>query len=153
MPIITNYRHGIELLLKAAIADAAGCIRKNGDGDPKTSRQAIAKWLALDAGHSLQSLANRLDEYLVRLQEEKIPADIHAVLMSLHTLDPHGDTFRYAMTFDKQLKRYVATPRPKASHINVVAMGAAFSEVASLLGGGVLTILEMYREMQSEWAP
>ncbi len=113
MPIILTYRHGVELLLKAAIRDAAACLRREGNQDPKLARPAIDDWLAREAGHSLQQLANRLDQYLDRLNEDRLPTDTHDVLLSLHTLDPRGDTFRYATTWDKAgTRRLSATCRP-----------------------------------------
>jgi hypothetical protein len=150
MPIILTYRHGLELLLKAAIRDASACLRREGNQDRTVSRQAIDDWLARDAGHSLQQLANRLDAYLDRLDEDRLPMDTHDVLTSLHTLDPRGDTFRYATTWDKAAQRYVPSPRPLASHIDVVAMGKQFGAAASLIGGGVLTVLDLIREHQDE---
>jgi len=153
LPIVYVYRHGLELLLKSAIRQAAACLRSNGDPDPGVANPAVDKWLAQKAGHSLQDLAIRLDDYLLRLQLEQLPTDTHDVLRSLHTLDPKGDMFRYATTFDRQAKRYVSAPRPAATHVNVVAMGEHFSSAANLIGGGVMSVLGEYAEMLASYGP
>lgn len=150
MPIITLYRHGLELLLKAAVRDAAGCLRREGASDLELAPLAINQSLARSAGHSLQELATKLDDLLGRLRQEQLPADTHAVLSSLHTLDPRGDTFRYATTYDKAVKAHVKAPRPAATHIDVVEMSSQFQAAANLIGGGVLTVLDLHAEMQSE---
>jgi hypothetical protein len=72
------------------------------------------------------------------------------VLMALHQLDPRGDTFRYSTTWDKQQGKHVPAARPSESHIDVVAMGQHFRGAASLLGGGVATVLDVYADYQAE---
>jgi hypothetical protein len=150
VPMILNYRHGIELLLKAAIRDSARCLRRKGDTDPKLVRSEVDSWLARDAGHSLQSLANRLDEYLVRLELDKLPPDTHAILASIHNLDPRGDTFRYASGWDKEKQQYVPSNRPNEARIDVVFMGEQFRSAATLVGYGVLSVLEEFSDYLSE---
>jgi hypothetical protein len=150
MPMITLYRHGLELHLKDCVRSAAACVRRDGDADPKLVRAEVDTWLSHTAGHSLQSLSQRLDELLQKLNVEQLPADTHTVLMSIHALDPRGDTFRYARTWDKQKGKYVPAARPGGTHIDVVSMGKHFDSVASLLGGGVASVLEQYAEYQRE---
>ena len=152
MPILTLYRHGLELLLKGAIREAAACLRRDGDSDSALVRETLDDWLARHAGHSLQSLATRLDTYLERLRLDGLPVETHEVLLTLHKLDPGGDTFRYATTWDKSERRYASAPRPDSTHIDVVAMGEHFTSAANLIGGGVLSVLELYREYQAELA-
>jgi hypothetical protein len=71
----------------------------------------------------------------------------------LHALDPGGDTFRYATSWEKAAKRFVPAKRPASTHIDVVAMGGAFSEAANLIGGGILSIIEVYRDYQRSMGP
>jgi hypothetical protein len=153
LPIIMNYRHGLELLLKQAIREAAACLRRNGIRDADLIAETVNKWLKNTGGHRLQDLGERLNELLVRLREEALPEETHETLRHLHELDPTGETFRYASSWDRTQKRFVPSKRPNASHIDVVAMGDRFRDVASLLGGGVLTVLDLYREAQSEYGP
>jgi len=153
VPIVLNFRHGLELLLKCAIRDAARSLRASGDSDSSLVPTKLDNWLLRKAGHSLQSLAIRLDEYLGRLDLEQLPADTHSVLLSIHNLDPRGDTFRYVTTWDKGTRSYQPTPRPKAEHVDVGEMAKQFSEVGTLIGFGVLTVLEQHREMLAEWGP
>jgi hypothetical protein len=151
VPIIMNYRHGIELLLKDAIRNAAECLWQDGKRDPDLYEAELDKWLSRFAGHKLQILAGRLDDLLHRLREEQLPAETHETLMRIHELDPTGETFRYATSWSKDHKKFVPSQRPSQSHINVVAMGREFHKVASLIGDGVGTILDLYREYQAEY--
>jgi hypothetical protein len=151
MPIIMNYRHGIELLLKNAIRTAARCLRRDGSTDPELRDPELSKWLAHEVRHKLQPLAERLDQLLGRLREETLPPDIHKTLIRVHELDPTGETFRYATSWSKEDKRFVPSNRPDATHVDVVAMGAEFHSVANLIEGGVGTVLDLYREYQSEY--
>ena len=151
IPIIMTYRHGIELLLKDAIRVAAGCLRRDGIVDPELRKAAVDEWLGHKVGHKLQPLAERLDELLGRLREETLPPDIHETLTRVHELDPTGETFRYATSWSKEERRYVPSKRPDATHVDVVAMGQEFHNVANLVEGGVGTVLELYREFQSEY--
>jgi hypothetical protein len=153
MPMILTYRHGLELLLKEAIREAAGCLRRDGLSDPTLASDAIDSWLKNKAGHRLRVLGVRLDELLDLLREETLPSELHTTLNTLHELDPSGETFRYAASWDRERKRFIPSARPHATHIDVVAMGEEFGKVASLIGGGVLTVLDLYREAQAEYGP
>lgn len=153
MPIILTYRHGLELLLKQAIRETAECLRRDGIFDPTLASRAIDSWLKNKAGHRLRVLGERLDELLNMLREETLPAETHTTLNTLHELDPSGETFRYASSWDREKKSFIPSARPHATHIDVVAMGDEFRRVASLIGGGVLTVLNLYREAQAEYGP
>jgi len=61
MPIIYDYRHGLELLLKEAIRRAVHCLREDGHADDELQPERLESWLARRAGHQLRQLANRLD--------------------------------------------------------------------------------------------
>jgi hypothetical protein len=148
LPIIYNYRQGLELLLKEAIRRAAHCLREDGHADDELQPERLESWLAQRAGHQLRQLANRLDSYLARLNEQTLPADTIDILEAVHDLDPGGDTFRYTTTWSKQDGRHVPAPRPDSTHIDVVAMGERFHEAANLIGGGVLSILQEYSDAQ-----
>ena len=150
MPIILNFRHGIELLLKESIRQAARCRRRDGDADPSLKRAEVDAWLSQSAGHSLETLANRLDVHLAALGAESLPADTRDILRELHQLDPRGDTFRYAAGWDKGQQAHMPSARPSATHIDIDQLGARLSSAANLIGGGVLTILELHSDMQDE---
>ncbi|MCU1451429.1 MAG: hypothetical protein JWP02_3599 [Acidimicrobiales bacterium] len=150
MPIILNFRHGIELLLKESIREAARCRRRDGDFDPALARAAVDAWLSQKAGHSLETLANRLDVHLAALGAETLPADTRQVLSELHQLDPRGDTFRYAAGWDGSQQAHVPSARPNETHIDIDRLGERLSNAANLIGGGVLTILELHSDMQDE---
>ena len=92
IPIIANYRHGIELGLKAEIREAAGCLRRDGDDDPAIQAGQVDQQLS--ATHSIGWLAARLTELLGRLRlgpaDQQLPAGTLDVLRKLHLLDETG---------------------------------------------------------------
>lgn len=45
------------------------------------------------------------------------------LLMAVNNLDPGGNTFRYAMTWEAEHEEFLPAPRPAATHIDVVSMG------------------------------
>jgi hypothetical protein len=51
IPIIYNYRHGIELVLKAEIREAAACLRGDGVADPGVQVDGVNEWVS--ATHSI----------------------------------------------------------------------------------------------------
>lgn len=150
LPIVYLYRHAMELILKAGILQAAELLVVDGATDPRLSEPAVRKWLAEKAGHRLASLAARLDELLAQLDLEALPSATHDVLNAIHQLDPKGDTFRYTTTRDPATKSYVATPRPGVTHVDVVALRQHFQDAFSVLSGGVMSVLEEYRELQAD---
>jgi hypothetical protein len=66
IPIIYNYRHGIELALKDEIREAATCLRRDGVTGPDAQADAVDQWLS-DI-HSIEKLVNRLTELLGQLK-------------------------------------------------------------------------------------
>ncbi len=138
-------------MLKAAIRESARLLRRDGIDDPELQRDRVDSWLAgREAGHKLVSLATRLDALLTGLDLESLPPETHDLLMTIHLLDPNGDTFKYATVRDRETKTYVAAPRPSSSHVDVVAMSAHFTEAFNLLSFGVMTVLEQYADYQDE---
>jgi hypothetical protein len=97
IPIIYNYRHGIELALKAEIREAAECLRRGGVTGPHVDTDEVDHWMS--ATHSIEQLVNRLTRLLQELQlgpGQEIPAETLEVLGKLHVLDQHGQAFRYS---------------------------------------------------------
>ena len=156
-PLIFNHRHALELVLKAAIRESAARVRAEGHQHPKLARDEVERWLTREASHNLHKLASRLNDLLLQLGEERLPADTHGVLMSLHQLDPNGEAFRYAKV--KVGGKLVDAPRPllsKASdlqaHVDIVSMHEHFRSAFSLLSGGLMTVLEAIADTQAEMA-
>jgi hypothetical protein len=95
IPVIANYRHGIELALKAEIREAARCLRRDGDDDPAIQADQVDQQLS--ATHSIGRLAARLTEFLGRLKlgpDQQLPVGALHVLRKLHLLDETGQAFR-----------------------------------------------------------
>jgi hypothetical protein len=157
-PLVLNQRHALELVVKAAIRESAALLRADGHVDSNVSQAELDKWLAREAKHNLHRLAHRLDELLKRLGEEKLPPETHRVLMSIHELDPTGETFRYAKvngpdgTFQDAPRPLLSLATDLQAHVDIVAMHAQFKSAFNLLSGGVMTVLELISEYQREMA-
>jgi hypothetical protein len=150
VPIVYNYRHALELVLKAAVREAAARLRADGATDASLDPATLDEELAETKPHSLERLANKLEVLLERLRLEQLPATTRDVLRSLHQLDPHGETFRYSTV--KAGKGKFNPARPTQEHIDIVALAERFREAFMLLSGGLLTVLDNYREYQAEQA-
>jgi hypothetical protein len=157
-PLVFCHRHALELILKAAIRESAARLRANGLQDPKVDQADVDNWLAKDAGHNLHKLATRLDALLTRLGEKQLPPQTHSALISLHELDPTGETFRYAMvkagngTFVDAPRPLLSEPDDLQAHVDIVAMHEHFRSAFNLLSGGVMTVLENIADYQREMA-
>jgi hypothetical protein len=151
LPILYSHRHSLEVVLKAAINEAAARLRVDGRTDADLQRETLGAWLASPkAGHKLVVLGERLDQLLQELKLESLPPETHELLTTIHQLDPNGDAFKYATVRDPQTKAHVPAPRPNSTHVDVVAMSAHFAAAFNLLAGGVMTVLDQYREYQDE---
>jgi len=150
VPIVYNYRHALELVLKASVREAAARLRADGASDASLDPATLDEELAGTKPHSLERLANKLEVLLDRLRLEQLPATTRDKLRSLHQLDPHGETFRYSTV--KAGKGKFDPARPTQEHIDVVALAEQFREAFTLLSGGLLTVLDNYREYQAEQA-
>lgn len=157
-PLVFNHRHALELVIKVAIRESAARLRADGHRDKKVDRESVDEWLGGKAGHNLHRLANRLDELLRRLGEPRLPAGTHAVLISIHELDPTGETFRYAKVkvtgggFVDAPRPLLSKPEDLQAHVDVVAMHDHFRSAFNLISGGVLTVLDSIAEFQAEMA-
>lgn len=96
-------------MLKAAIRETAARLRADGHVDLAVQRENLDEWLAREASQSLHKLADRLDRMLSDLGVDALSPDTLSILMSLHQLDPGGDTFRYAKV--SKGGRWVDAPR------------------------------------------
>jgi hypothetical protein len=148
VPIVFNYRHALELVLKAAVREAAALLRTDGATDASLDPATLDEELAKT--HSLERLANKLEVLLDRLSLEQLPNDTRDVLHSLHQLDPRGETFRYSMV--KTGKGKFDPARPTQEQVNIVDLAERFRQAFMLLRGGLLSVLDNYREYQAEQA-
>jgi hypothetical protein len=72
IPIIYNYRHGIELALKEGIRQAAACLRDDSVADPGVRVDEVNSWVSVT--HSIEELVNRLTELINQLDPRPGPA-------------------------------------------------------------------------------
>lgn len=159
IPIIANYRYGIELALKAEIREAARCLRRDGDDDPAVQAEQVDQQLS--ATHSIGRLADRLTELLGRLRpgvDRQFPAGTLDVLRKLHLLDETGQAFRYAAVkagAGPRRQRILQQVRPGQEHFDMLAVADALRNAGEMLLYGVDGVLDEYSSWQddmAEWA-
>jgi hypothetical protein len=150
VPILANYRHGIELVLKDAIRDTAACLRDDGCDDPELLPDAVNHELA--STHSIGRLTGNLTSYLDRLQlgpEDRLPADTIDVLGSLHVLDESGQEFRYSTVKTRNGKQVkLIRAWPNEIHFDLIAVAEALRDAATMVLYGVSGVLDQYAEWQ-----
>jgi hypothetical protein len=159
IPVIANYRHGIELALKAEIREAARCLRRDGDDDPAIQADQVDQQLS--ATHSIGRLAARLTEFLGRLKlgpDQQLPVGALHVLRKLHLLDETGQAFRYAAVkagAGPRRQRVLQQVRPGQEHFDMMAVADALRHAGEMLLYGVDGVLDAYSSWQddmAEWA-
>jgi hypothetical protein len=154
IPIIYNYRHGIELALKEEIRDAAACLRRDGVTGPEVQADEVDHWMS--ATHSIEQLVNRLTELLSQLKlgpGQEIPAETLDVLGKLHVLDQHGQAFRYsAVKTGPRGRRVLERVRPGQQQFDLVAVAEALSDAGTMVLYGVSGVLDAYSDYQSDMA-
>ena len=146
LPIVYNYRHALELVLKQAIRQAAECRQLKGDGDPGLTANALEAHFKQKQRHRLGPLAQQLAGMLAALNLHELPPDTSRLIQDLHQLDPTGEAFRY----DGQLKT-------SAGHVDVPRLVQRFRAAFAILHGGILTALyehaSFLREIRMEYGP
>ena len=152
IPIIYNYRHGIELALKDKIREAAACLREDGATDRDVQVAEVDKWVSVT--HSIEQLVNRLTRLLGRLPlgpDQQLPAETLEVLKKLHVLDHHGEAFCYsAMKTGSGDARVLERVRPGQQRFDIVAVADALREAGTMVLHGVSGVLDSYAEYQAE---
>ncbi len=152
IPIIYNYRHGIELALKAGIREAAACLRDDGVADPGVRVDEVNDWVS--ATHSIEKLVNRLTNLLGQLHlgpGQQLPAETRDVLTKLHVLDQHGQAFRYsAVKTGPRGVRVLERVRPGEQRFDIVAVAEALHEAGTMVLHGVSGVLGVYSDYQAD---
>jgi hypothetical protein len=109
VPIVFNYRHGFELVLKDAIRQAARLVRRDQEEcgqpvDPNLLPSAIDRELTRPDAHALGRLLDMLTALFTQGGLEALPAETVDTIRQLHELDETGQAFRYTMVKDKKTK-------------------------------------------------
>ncbi|ASW56484.1 hypothetical protein [Plantactinospora sp. KBS50] len=139
LPLIYNYRHGIELALKQAIRQAAACICVGGNGEPELWADNLETHLKRKHGHRLAPLATQLQGLLTRLNLGDLGGESMKVLSRIHQLDPTGEAFRYSGHLNST-----------AYAVDVSRLAARFREAFDIIHGGVLTMLDVHQDFLYE---
>lgn len=154
VPIIHNYRHGIELALKEEIRDAAVCLRRDGFTCSDAMADEVDKWLS--ATHSIEQLVDRLTALLSQLRlgpNQQLPAETLEILRKLHVLDRNGQAFCYsAVKTGPRNARVLEPVRPGQEHFDLVAVAAALHDAGTMLLYGVSGVLDVYSDYQADMA-
>ena len=144
-PVILLYRHAIELELKTAIRMAERA--KSHAGLPHRDLSTLNEWFKNKAGHRLAVLRDDLAGSLVALSAEPMDPTVSKLIEELHTIDPGGETFRYAWTREKDASGQwvvVQTERPgdgNDGRVNVMALGDSCSAAVDHIGA-IWSLLE-----------
>jgi hypothetical protein len=154
IPIIFNYRHGIELALKEGIRDAAACLRRDGAAGPGIQADEVDQQLS--ATHSIGQLVNWLTRLLGQLKlgpGQQMPAETLDVLGKLHVLDHDGQAFRYsAVKAGPRGQRVLERVRPGHQQFDLVAVAEALRDAGTIVLGGVSGVLSSYSDYQADMA-
>jgi hypothetical protein len=150
VPIVYNYRHAYELVLKTAIREAARVVRNDDDlqghpHDVNLAPKALDDRLSRE--HSLGVLLDELTELLVRGRIEPLPTETIDTIRQLHGLDPSGQGFRYSRV---KVNKVLVPARPTQQHVDVAAVGQRLSEGFQLISGGLLSVLQVAIEAQQD---
>jgi hypothetical protein len=152
IPIIYNYRHGIELALKEGIREAAACLRGDGVAGRDVQAGELDQWMSTT--HSIEQLVNRLTRLLGQLQlgpGQQLPAETRDVLGKLHVLDHHGQAFRYsAVKTGSGGARVLERVRPGEQRFDIVAVAEALRDAGTMVLYGVSGVLDEYSAYQAE---
>jgi hypothetical protein len=154
IPVIYNYRHGIELALKEEIREAATCLRRDGVTGPDAQAGAVDQWLS-DI-HSIEKLVDRLTKLLGQLKlgpGQQLPAETLDVLRKLHVLDHNGQAFRYsAVKTGPHGQRVLERVRPGQQQFDLVAVAEALRDAGTMVLLGVSGVLGAYSDYQADMA-
>ncbi|WP_432009398.1 hypothetical protein [Streptomyces bacillaris] len=149
IPILYNYRHGIELTLKWLIRLSARCLVRSGYTQENLSPAKLNEKLRT---HSIKKLAERLNRYLDLL---KLPAPNNriddaslALLTWLDSEDETGETFRYALVGHGSNS---APARPSQMNLNFYEQVNEVHKIARLLYAGYSSYLDAFEQDQIEF--
>jgi hypothetical protein len=150
LPIIQNYRHAIELILKAQCLHVRRLIRLGrrmgigGDTEPDNLEAQLGT-------HAIADLVKILDALMVGINpgetSGEFPEDVAQTLKYLHDLDAAGMAFRYATQPVPGTKRKVWEPvRPDATPIHLDSAITRLHDAAKLLTWGLGGFLDAYED-------
>lgn len=149
IPILFNYRHGIELTLKWLIRLTARCLMRDGHTQEDLTPAKLDKKLHT---HNIKNLADLLDLYMGLLQidgpESHIDSASRRLLDWLDSEDRTGESFRYAAV-GRGPGRTAA--RPDQVSIKVYEEVNELHKLANLLYNGYSGFLDAHEEVQIDY--
>ena len=149
LPILYNYRHGIELTLKRAVRDAVYCARREGVSSWWDTDEEVDSRLNT---HKIADLVRHLEECLGRLPglqgsgNAQLDPDVSEVLAGLHTLDETGQHLRYTTVRTGRGKYARLVPaRADQQYVDVEYVAQALRDAGTTILG-VSAMLYEYRD-------
>jgi hypothetical protein len=140
-------------VLKATIRDAASRPSADGLTGPHVERTSVATWLTGKAGHSLHKFAERLDVLLTKLELDQAaightrrahvvaPARPAAMRSAAKVRGPDGGWVDAA-------GRLFSGSSDHQARVDVIAMHEHFRTAFGLIASGVMTELDLLRDVQ-----
>lgn len=102
LPFLFVWRQAIELSLKNSIKRLAAWRRLNGDTDPALEPKRLKNHLRSQIGHRISKLRDELEDQLMALEAQGLPADVMSTLDLVAEIDDGGTGFRYAGVLDSK---------------------------------------------------
>lgn len=149
IPILYNYRHGIELTLKWLIRLTARCLVRDGYVQEDLSSARLDEKLHT---HNIKKLSDRLDRYLGLLHldapDDRIDNASRQLLEWLDSEDQTGEAFRYAVVGHGPTS---VAARPNQVSINFYEQVNELHQLANLLYDGYSSFLDDHERMQIDY--
>ncbi len=157
LPIIQNYRHCLELFLKAGCEKTAELIDwgwQLGLGEDVRPADLQDR---LGRTHSISELVLLLEQLtagLAQSGEARMPAETAEMLRYLHDLDERGLAFRYASRkVGKGDNAHWEPVRPEATLLDLDNAIMLLHDAAQMLKGGMMGYLAAYEDfLQDMWS-
>jgi hypothetical protein len=143
-PIVFQYRHSIELYLKAIILWGAGLVRLQSGEDINTDNLFATHRFRdlLPAVKRIFKEAGWLDNRTSSVQFGTF-AEIEELILAFEEIDPISFAFRYP------IDRSGNANLPEKFHFNVIALGQEAHKMLEMLDGAVTGVYEMFQTMAS----
>jgi len=124
-PILYNYRHAAEIILKDLILETEKLIELEVrigklDANLAREREDVMRNLFKN-GHILKALLDEFKARFSKVSDESIPDDITEAIEKLHGVDPNGEHFRYP--FSRSYEYYF----PVQTHFDLISIRESVS--------------------------
>lgn len=157
IPTIQNYRHAIELILKAACLEVQRLVQMGGRMGIGSVTARVDLDERLGTTHSIARLVNLLTSLLDGLSVlevgRQLPEDVRQTLRFLHDVDADGIAFRYATQRDSGSRPSTwSAVRPDVVAVDLESAIVRLHDAADMLLHGLGGFLSGYEDyLQDMW--